>query len=247
MSTTRDETQPCCPGTTAQTEYVSAGQVISLGDMPVYVVGPATAKIGIVMNYDIFGLDLAANRSSADRLAESTGYVVVMGDYFRGNAWKVENFPPPDGSAFMTWVTSFSDEQLAADLEALRKFLAEERGVSKIGVIGFCWGGKTSVMASKTGQFHAAASMHGAFIKDEDGPEIKCPILMIDAGSDPDRSKIAEVVKANPEIGPKSDFVRYNDMEHGWVNRGDKSVPRIKECMDEAFEKAKSFFRECLE
>lgn len=245
MTTTRDENQPCCPGAT-QGDYVSKGKVITLGDMFVYEVSPANPKIGIVLNYDIFGLEICGTRAFCDRLSEETGYAVVMGDYFRGNAWSLKDYPFSDHDAFMTWVNSFSDNKLAEDVETLRSYLVE-KGIEKIGIIGFCWGGKVSILGAKTGQFQAAAAMHGAFIQDSDAPDIKCPLLLIDAGDDPDRSNIAKVLKANPDIGPKSDFLRYDDMEHGWTNRGDKTVPRVKECMDEAFGQAKSFFQECLE
>lgn len=55
--------------------------------------GSKDAKNAIIAMYDIFGY-WPQTQQGADLLAEATKTVVVMPDFFRGNAWPKDAFPP---------------------------------------------------------------------------------------------------------------------------------------------------------
>ena len=245
--TTRDETQPCCPGS-IRTDYNYLGKETMLNEtqLKLYVATPSSpSKHAILVSFDIFGFHPGGTREFCDKLAKA-GYLVVMPDYYRGNAWSPSNFPPADQDEFMNWVKSFSPGMLAADVESTRQYiLSQEPKITSIGLIGFCWGGKVAITASATGNFNASVLCHGSFLEDSDADGVQCPTLMLDAGADPDRSAILATLQAKP-FGAACAAFKYDDMEHGWTIRGDRSNARVNECMDEAYSKTEAFFKEHL-
>lgn len=241
---TRDETKPCCPGSIPK-DYACVGEEVTLeGDLKVYVsaknVDTTKPVRAVLVSYDIFGFNAGGTREFCDKLA-AAGFAVAMPDYFRGNPWPEDNFPPKEGfDGFMTWVNGFSNESLATDVEVTRKHLIEKYNAQNIGLVSFCFGGKVAIPAATTGNFKACVSCHGSLLNEEDGPKIQCPVLFMDAGSDPSRDPFMDALKAKP-FGAECQAIKYDDMEHGWTIRGDRSNARVKECMDEAYAKAQAY------
>ena len=247
MTEARNQDEPCCKGNPVS-GYVSKGKETTLGDMKVYVTGPEKdAKIAIIVSYDIFGFEMGGTRRVCDNLADSLKAVVVFGDYFRGKPWDESNFPPKEGfESFLGWAKSFTDEFLLNEFTTLTEHIKKEKTtVTKIGLLGFCFGGHPTFLAAKTGNYDAAVTCHGAFIEESEGADLKCPVLMIDAGDDPKRPQIQEDV-GKKDFGPKCQFHRFEDMKHGWVNRGDVNDSAVKPRMDEAFALIVKFFQGTL-
>jgi hypothetical protein len=60
--------------------------------MKTYVTGDSTCMTGVVYIYDMFGPDFKQTLLGADIIG-STGHVVVMPDFFRGQRFDVSNIP----------------------------------------------------------------------------------------------------------------------------------------------------------
>jgi len=82
-------------------------------------------------------------------------------------------------------------------------------------------------------------------LADDDSKDIDMPILMLDAGSDPDRTELMKHMKSKP-CGDECHTERYESMEHGWTIRGDKNDVETKKCADDAYEKVEKYLNKYL-
>jgi len=132
-----------------------------------YVVGNRTNPRAIVVMYsDIFGLLLPNNKIIADAYAKSGEYLVYLPDFFKGDpvplrvadvmipvdAAKQSSFSKYTGllatlPTFLVWRGRHKHavtEQIC--VEFLQKLRCNTRG-QKIGMVGFCWGGRYALRA----------------------------------------------------------------------------------------------------
>ncbi len=116
---------------------------------------------GIVVIHHAGGLD-AHTRDITNRLA-NLGYVVLAPDLFTR-----EGGPPPldDLQAMMSRLFATSDETVLGDLEGAADLLrAREDCDGKVGCIGFCMGGRyTLLLACASNRLDAAVDCWGGFI-----------------------------------------------------------------------------------
>ncbi len=73
-------------------DYEGRGFNQTLGeDLVVYIAGlPGTTDTAVVWGHDIYGPGSGTTYQLVDQLAEDTGYLVLLPDFFRGDV-----FPPP--------------------------------------------------------------------------------------------------------------------------------------------------------
>jgi carboxymethylenebutenolidase len=98
----------------------------------------------VIMIHEFWGLN-ADIRDKADLLAEE-GYVVVAPDMFRG---ATTSWIP----SAIYQVVSTPPEQITADVDEVYRWLAAQPEVraDRIGILGFCFGGRTSLQYSHRG------------------------------------------------------------------------------------------------
>jgi dienelactone hydrolase len=130
------------------------------------MVGNRTTPKAVICIYsDIFGLGLPNNKIIADAYAESGEYLVLLPDFFKGDpvGLKVADaLLPVDAAAqstfakytgilasmpsFLMWQRRHGKaetDKICLDfMRELRRATPSER---KIGMVGFCWGGKYAV------------------------------------------------------------------------------------------------------
>jgi dienelactone hydrolase len=113
---------------------------------PLDITGPPDAKAAVVFVYDIFG-PAPQILQGADRLAAHTASLVVMPDFFEGEAPSSGWFPV-DTDEKKERFAKFRAEKAGFEgngekLLAVRKALGERwPGVEgHVGVFGLCWGG----------------------------------------------------------------------------------------------------------
>ncbi|EGD81467.1 hypothetical protein PTSG_11848 [Salpingoeca rosetta] len=225
-------TKPCCDaGPPVTIKHEDKGKEIKLGELTAYVSGdPASAKAGVILFYDIFGLKHPQVREICDRFA-ARGYYVVMPDVFRGDPWTLEKFPPKDKTEFQAFLKR-SNDAAPGDIETVKAHFKEVGlGDKKHGVLGFCWGGKWVVEACADESFGAGLAAHPAFITLDMVKKVHCPIVFCPAGGDVDCAPFVEHLKKQP-WGAKSQEKRFEDMTHGFcAARGDWSDPNVSEAV----------------
>ena len=114
-----------------------------------------------------------------DKVA-AAGFWVAFPDVFRGKPWPMEKFPPPDRQELMDWIGGYTfDDKVKPDLAAALEVL-RGKGARKFGIVGFCWGGKVSTLASQDAStYSATASAHPSFLTVEDAAVVNAPILLL--------------------------------------------------------------------
>jgi dienelactone hydrolase len=112
--------------------------------MKTYVTGDSTCMTGMVYIYDMFGPDFKQTLQGADIIG-STGHVVVMPDFFRGQRFDVSNIPA-DTEENMAKLMAFVDgpANLGNNIKVVRELMPELKtqfpAVEKWALVGFCCG-----------------------------------------------------------------------------------------------------------
>lgn len=172
-----------------------------------YLVRPAApgALPGMVVIHEAGGLGEHI-RDVSNRIA-ALGHVVLAVDMYTR-----EGGPPPmdDTQALMARLFSMSDEDALGDLEgAVEHLLSREDAAGKVGCIGFCMGGRYTLLLACAGErLDAAVDCWGGFIDRATpeetstqrrprpplqlAPSLRCPLLAAIG---------AEDTNPSPEIG----------------------------------------------
>ncbi|WZN59248.1 dienelactone-like hydrolase [Chloropicon roscoffensis] len=233
-------TKACCDaGLPAKSTGEPIGKVFDLASspagkpLPCYEVG--SGDRAVIVAYDIFGFtENKRTRLVCDQIA-AAGMRVIMPDFYRGTdvLAHFKTFPPEGGiPAVIDWVTGVApfDTVIEELFEVVVKYL-ESTGVRSIGMIGFCWGGKVVMLASKRGKIKGGVSCHPAFLEPEDGANADCPQFFMPAGDDPPIDPVFNAMKSKPFFDKCKKKV-YSDQPHGWVLRSDMSDPTAKAARD---------------
>ncbi|XP_071742046.1 endo-1,3;1,4-beta-D-glucanase isoform X2 [Rutidosis leptorrhynchoides] len=173
----------CCENPPALAVGEQNGEVKQIASLNSYVSGDPNSKIAVVLISDIWGYEAPKLRNIADKVA-SAGYYTVVPDFFHGD-------PMTPGTQISDWLKNHAPEQGVGLAKPVVQAL-KEKGASKVGAAGFCWGG------------------------------VKVPIAIlgaeIDKMSPPEVVKEFEAaLKAKPEV---DHFVKiYPGVSHGWTCR----------------------------
>ena len=114
-----------------------------------YCARPAgTPRAAIVVIQEIFGVN-AGIRQKCDRLAVD-GYLALAPDLF----WRIERgieLDPdiePEFKRALELLGQFDQDQGVSDIEATIRYARRELGVPKVGVVGYCLGGRLAFMVA---------------------------------------------------------------------------------------------------
>lgn len=209
-----------------------------------YVARPSTPgpHPAVIMIHEFWGLK-SEIVGKADALAQE-GYVVVAPDMFRGGS---TSWIP----RAIYQVVSTPAEQIDGDLDAVFGWLAAQGDVQpdKIAIMGFCFGGGTSLRYSTHNPKLAATAMfYGAVITDP--ARLKAlpgPLLGIFGGAD-NSIPVAEVramEAALAEAGVPNQISVYDGQPHAFV----KSIQEIRQGgpQQQAWDELRTFLRQALQ
>jgi carboxymethylenebutenolidase len=164
---------------------------------------------GVVVIHEANGISPQLLRLS-QRLA-GEGYVVITPDlFFRSGG--------TEAAEYDVLMRTLEPAQVLADLEQAAA-LAREHGAERVGVIGFCMGGRNAWRAAVGSDvFAASVGFYGAGIAADLG-EPRCPTLLIFGGSDPyiPTADIDAVVAHHPNT------LVYPAAGHGFLRDGSDS------------------------
>ncbi|KAF6260845.1 Alpha/Beta hydrolase protein [Scenedesmus sp. NREL 46B-D3] len=129
--------------------------------------------------------------------------------------------------------------------------LRQQHGMHKVGLQGYCYGGKVGVMmAAKPQCVDAVCSAHPGLIKiPEDIQAVQVPLQFICAASDaqfPEKTRTAAqqlLQEKSPGLGR---FILYPGTKHGFAVRGSKADPAVNAAREDALRQGLSFFKQHL-
>ncbi|KAJ0677301.1 putative dienelactone hydrolase, alpha/Beta hydrolase [Helianthus annuus] len=203
----------CCDNPPGVSSGEESGQIKKIASLNSYVSGNPDSKLAVLLISDIYGYEAPKLRKIADKVA-AAGYYVVVPDMFFGDP-----FIPK--SNLQDWIKIHPAKPAVEFAKPVIGAL-KEKGISKIGAAGFCWGAKVVVELAKDASIQAAALLHPTFVTLDDIKEVKVPVAIL--GAEFDKESPPEVVKqfeaalqAKPEV---DHFVKiYPGVSHGWTVR----------------------------
>ena len=197
-----------------------------------YVSSSATEdrRGGVVVIHHMPGYD-RATKEIVRRFAE-LGYDAICPNlYFR----EAPGAAPDDAAAAARAQGGVPDDRLVGDVGAAADHLRTlANGNGKVGVIGYCSGGRQSVLAACNLDLDAAVDCYGAFVTGTppDGfplkvsnlvdqlPGLRCPLLGLFGNEDshPSPEEVDELDRILTENGKPHEFHRYDDAGHAFFS-----------------------------
>ena len=133
------------------------------------------------------------------------------------------------------------------------------KGATKIGVMGFCYGGHPACWAASENEDVAAGVVLHPSMQletfafggkcEELLSQVRCPFMLCPAGNDiPMWAVDGEFCQAFKQAPKGADFDHqlFREMAHGWSLRGDLSDDNVKRDVDSVMAAAKTFFAKHL-
>jgi len=212
------------------------------GLIPAYVARPAefTGRAIIVVP-EIFGIN-AGIRSKCDQWA-AKGFLAIAPDIFWRFAPGVE-LNPDIAAEFQEALSNFGQydaNQGVMDIEAVIRW-ARGDGAAKIGLVGFCLGGRLAYMAAARTDIHASVGYYGVMIDTmlNEAHGIAAPLMLHIPTADHFVGPAAQAaIHAALDPHPRVTLHDYAGLDHGFAAetgiRRDESGARLADDRTEAF------------
>jgi carboxymethylenebutenolidase len=244
---------------TTDTQGVSAGPVsIAVGDfqMPAYRAAPANktkAPVVLVIS-EIFGVHEHI-ADVARRLAKQ-GYFAIAPELFvrQGDAKAYTDIP----KLLSEVVGKVPDAQVLGDLDATLTWAEAQGGdVSKLGITGFCWGGRiTWLYAAHQPKVKAGVAWYGRLVGEKNALQtaypvdlagsLKAPVLGLYGGKDTgipldSVDKMKSALDQGSAAAKRSEFVVYPDAGHAF--HADYRPSYAKAAADDGWQRCLAWFK----
>jgi len=135
------------------------------GTLPAYVAKPAgTPRGAIIVIQEIFGVNPGI-RQKADDWA-SQGYLAVAPDVFwrQKPGIELDADVPEEFQQAIDYMMKHDFDLGIQDIEATIRWIRREAGVPKVGLVGFCMGGKIAYQAAARTDLDASVAYYGVGI-----------------------------------------------------------------------------------
>jgi carboxymethylenebutenolidase len=192
-----------------------------------------TPRGGVVVIHHMPGYDIQTKEIARRFAAE--GYAAVCPNLY----WREAPGASPDDAAATARANGgVPDERLVGDVDGSARYLNSLEGANgKIGVIGYCSGGRQSFLAACSLQLDAAVDCYGAFVVNTPpegaplkvGPllgiadKLSCPLLGLFGADDtfPGPEETAKLSEELDRLGKPHEFHTYEGAGHAFfaVNR----------------------------
>ncbi len=217
---------------TTDTKGIEAGEVkvpVTDGEMPAYRAQPASGGPFpvILVVQEIFGVHEHI-KDICRRLAK-LGYLAIAPELYarQGDVSKMTDIP----KIISTVVSKVPDAQVMADLDATVAWVKKsgKGDTAKLGVTGFCWGGRIVwLYAAHNKDLKAGVAWYGRLVGDKDElhpkhptdlvESLQAPVLGLYGGADmgiptPTVDAMKEALK---KANKPSEIVLYPDTPHGF-------------------------------
>jgi carboxymethylenebutenolidase len=211
---------------------------------------------GVVVIHHMPGYD-RASKEIVRRFAE-LGYSAAMPNLYWRDA---PGAHPDDAAAAGRANGGVPDERLLGDVAGAAAWLRSlSTSNGKVGTIGYCSGGRQSVLVACNIDVDAAVDCYGAFVTDDPPPErnsnvsnlvdqlpnLRCPLLGLFGNEDayPSPEQVDRLEKILTTNGKRFEFHRYDDAGHAFFANNRPSY-RVAAAND-GWERVESFFNTYL-
>jgi carboxymethylenebutenolidase len=227
-------TQPISAQTVITTDATGlvAGEVkipVSDGEIPAYRAMPAQGSSFpvVLVVQEIFGVH--EHIKDICRRFAKLGHMAIAPELYarQGDPSKLQDFQ----EIIRNIVSKVPDAQVMSDLDATVKY-AEKSGkgnVSKLGITGFCWGGRIVwLYAAHNPQLKAGVAWYGRLVGNSSelqpkhpidvAAKLHAPVLGLYGGNDQGipNDTVERMREALKAAGSKSEIVLYPDTPHGF-------------------------------
>lgn len=195
------------------------------GEFGAYLALPASGRgPGLVLAQEIFGVN-ASMRQMADAFA-AEGYVVLVPDLFWRQQPGIElGYTPEEWQRAFALYQAFDEAKGMVDLQSTMAALRArpEMDGGKLGVVGFCLGGKLAYLAACRTDCDVAVAYYGVGIEQALGEadHIRCPLVLHIAeldkyGPPPVREQIVDALSGRPGV----ELYVYPGVHHAFARPG---------------------------
>ena len=191
------------------------------GAIPVHLARPAAPpRAAIVVVPEIFGVNPGI-RAKCDAWA-SQGYLALAPDIFWRFAPGVELDPdvPEQLQQAFGHFQRYDPDDGVRDIEAAIHHLRREEGCAKVGLVGYCLGGRLAYMAATRTDISAAVGYYGVMIDQMIGEShaIANPLMLHIAGADHFVGPEAQAaIHAGLDGHPRVTLHDYPGLDHGFA------------------------------
>ena len=225
------------------------------GEMPVYFAKPANAQNApvILVAMEVFGVHEYI-KDVTRRLAKLGAFAIAPDYYFR----KGVDLTKLAGTAeLMPIVNAKPDAELMSDLDATVAWAKSEGGdTSRLGIVGFCRGGRTVwLYSAHSGNLKAGVAFYGALVDPagqkaiwpksatELAPDMKAPVLGLYGEADQGIpvAQVEAMKAALQAAGKKAEFHVFPGAPHGF--HADYRPSYRKEAAEDAWSRAAAWFK----
>ncbi len=193
------------------------GGAVEYGDFTGYLARPdGKPRAGLIVIHEWWGLN--DNIREMTRRLAAQGYLALAVDLYGGRVAS----EPGQARELMSG-TMQSPEQAMANLVAAYGWLTSDGGVTRVGSIGWCFGGamslRTALMLPE--RLDAAVIYYGRLVTDPDQlAPLRMPILGIFGGQDQGipLESVRAFESALEDLGKDAEIVVYPDADHAFAN-----------------------------
>lgn len=219
--------------TSAPVPYTESGTIVTVGETDVYLVGSG-AKC-VIWCHDMKGFNSEdRTRQLVDKLAETTGWVIAMPNFLGGK--KIE-----ESADEYSWLSSITDWNTIRDfwVERLLPYLRDDLGIKAMSVIGTGWGSYVATRMSSYEEILACVNIQPLISSAVEAAkedlyevyeDVRCPTLMMACRNNCPNEKpggLANNIYNSCSFGKNCEFVELQDMMHGFLLEGERSVEAI--------------------
>lgn len=214
----------------ADASYNGTGSVVNFGGLDAYVAGPSPSAtvFALILLSDVFGFGAPKLRMIADKAAAS-GFYAAVPDVFHGHPYvRGMDLNVSD------WKKMHPLDNMVKDTESFIKAL-KDKGVSRVGVAGFCYGGMTATKLATTDATKAVVLLHPSDITANNFTGVKVPIEVLTA--EKDNGLPPALLKQFDDILSKNKVVHnitvFEGVGHGWTTRyNDTNMLEVESAME---------------